>query len=201
LTDKGKDDDQGWFRRNKKRSPPSSWPFGDIDDMMKEMERDFAENFKEIEKMAPKNLLREKKLPDGTVKKEIGPIVYGYSITVGPDGKPEIREFGNVKRGTGPPWQQIEDKREPLVDVVTTDKDVKVIAEMPGVRKEDIKVEVREKNVTISVDTESRKYYKQMDLPELVQPEVARSTFINGVLEISLPRKTTGSAGVKLRID
>ena len=29
--------------------------------------------------------------------RDIGPIVYGYSMTIGPDGKPRIKEFGNVK--------------------------------------------------------------------------------------------------------
>jgi len=27
----------------------------------------------------------------------MGPFVYGYSFSMGPDGKPVIREFGNVK--------------------------------------------------------------------------------------------------------
>ena len=26
-----------------------------------------------------------------------GPFVYGYSMTVGPDGRPKVREFGNVR--------------------------------------------------------------------------------------------------------
>jgi hypothetical protein len=27
----------------------------------------------------------------------MGPFVYGYSMTIGPDGKPRVREFGNVR--------------------------------------------------------------------------------------------------------
>ena len=38
--------------------------------------------------------------PKGDKVREIGPIVYGYSVVVGPDGKPRITEFGNVKQGT-----------------------------------------------------------------------------------------------------
>jgi HSP20 family protein len=29
--------------------------------------------------------------------REVGPIVYGYSMTIGPEGKPKAREFGKVK--------------------------------------------------------------------------------------------------------
>ena len=121
-------------RRRRGDFPFGRWPFADVDDMMKEMERAFAEQFRELERELPKNLVREKKLSDGSVKKEIGPIVYGYSVTIGPDGKPVVREFGYVRKGEGTPWKQIQDKREPLVDVVTTDREVRVIAELPGVR-------------------------------------------------------------------
>ena len=37
------------------------------------------------------------RLKEGGKVREVGPIVYGYSMTIGPDGKPRIREFGNVK--------------------------------------------------------------------------------------------------------
>lgn len=30
-------------------------------------------------------------------KEEMGPFVYGYSMTIGPDGKPKVREFGNIR--------------------------------------------------------------------------------------------------------
>ena len=203
MSDDSDDDneDENWPMRRRRGFPFGNWPFGDIDAMMKEMERAFSEQFREMEKELPRNLVREKKLPDGTTKKEIGPIVYGYSVTVGPDGKPIVREFGNVRKGEGTPWKEIQDKREPLVDVVTSDKDVRVIAEMPGVSKEDVNVTVQDRSVTISVDTESRKYYKELELPGVVDPKGAKSTFINGVLEVTLPLKSAGGSGVRLKVD
>jgi HSP20 family protein len=203
MSDDNDDDneDENWPMRRRRGFPFGNWPFGDIDAMMKEMERAFSEQFREMEKELPRNLVREKKLPDGTTKKEIGPIVYGYSVTVGPDGKPIVREFGNVRKGEGTPWKEIQDKREPLVDVVTSDKDVRVIAEMPGVSKEDVNVTVQDRSVTISVDTESRKYYKELELPGVVDPKGAKSTFINGVLEVTLPLKSAGGSGVRLKVD
>lgn len=194
-------EDDEWFRRWRRSFPFGPWPFADIDEMIREMEKAFEEQFKEMEKMIPRALIRERRLSDGTVRKEIGPIVYGYSVTIGPDGRPVIREFGNVKRGLGAPWREIQDKREPLVDIVTSDKDIKVIAELPGVSKEDINVTVDEKHLVISVDTESRKYYKELDLPGIVDPEGAKSSYNNGILEITLPLKSTGGKGVRLKVE
>ena len=169
--------------------------------MMREMERAFSEQFKDFERELPKNLVRESKTPDGGVKKEIGPIVYGYSVTVGPDGKPVVREFGNVRRGEGKPWKAIQDKREPLVDVVSSGKEVRVIAEMPGVRKEDIDVTVSERSMVISVEAAERGYYKELDLPGVVDRKGARSAYNIGILEVTIPLKSSTEGGVKLHID
>lgn len=197
------DDDANddWGRRRRSSLPFSHWPLADIDELIEQMERAFAEQFKELEKELPKNMIRENLRPDGSTKKEIGPIVYGYSVTVGPDGKPVIREFGNVKHGEGTPLKGLQDKREPLVDVVNSGKEIRVIAEMPGVRKEDVNVTVNEKSVVISVDTEDRKYYKELDLPGVVDPHSARSTYNNGVLEVTLPVKSGIGSGVRLKVD
>lgn len=195
------DDDDEWPSRRRRGSPFGPWGFPDIDEMMREMERAFSEQFKDLERELPKSLVRESKTPDGGVKKEIGPIVYGYSVTIGPDGKPVVREFGNVRTGEGRPWKAVQDKREPLVDMVNSGKEVRVIAEMPGVRKEDIDVTVNEKSMVISVDSAARGYYKELDLPGMVDSKGARSTYNNGILEVTIPLKSTGQGGVKLRVD
>jgi len=195
------DERDEWPNRRRRGSPFGPWGFPDIDEMMREMERAFSEQFKDLEKELPKSLVRESKTPDGGVKKEIGPIVYGYSVTIGPDGKPVVREFGNVRSGEGKPWKAIQGKREPLVDVVSSDKEVRVIAEMPGVKKEDINVTVDEKSMIISVDREDRGYYKELELPGIVDPKGARSSYNNGVLEVTIPLKSPGQGGIKLRVE
>lgn len=195
------DDDDEWPSRRRRGSPFGPWSFPDIDEMMKEMERAFSEQFKDLEKELPRNLVRESKTPDGGVKKEIGPIVYGYSVTIGPDGKPVVREFGNVRSGEGKSWKAVQDKREPMVDVVSSPKEVRVIAEMPGVSKEDINVTVNERSMVISVEREDRGYYKELDLPGVVDPKGAKSTYNNGVLEVTIPLKSPKEGGVKLRVE
>ena len=94
--------------------------FGDIDDMFREMEKMMDEELKNFTEKVPKEYVKERKLPDGSTVKELGPFVYGYSMKIGPDGKPEIQEFGNIKKGLkGPP--QVKEEREPLVDIVETE--------------------------------------------------------------------------------
>ena len=64
--------------------------------MHREMNRMFNV-FNDISTNAPKELVREYETLDGDKVREVGPIVYGYSMTIGPDGKPHVKEFGNVK--------------------------------------------------------------------------------------------------------
>jgi len=193
--------DDEWPAKRRRGYPFGPWAFPDIDEMMREMEKAFSEQFKELEKDLPRNLVRETRSPDGSTKKEIGPIVYGYSVTIGPDGKPVVREFGNIRKGEGTPWNEIQDKREPLIDVVSSDKEVRVIAEMPGVEKGDINVTINERSLVISVDREDRRYYKELELPGIVDPKGAKSNYNNGILEVTIPLKSPGGTGVKLRVD
>lgn len=55
------------------------------------MEREFED----IEKRIPRDLVRE--YIHHRKVREVGPILYGYSMTIGPEGKPKAREFGKVK--------------------------------------------------------------------------------------------------------
>jgi HSP20 family protein len=63
----------------------------------------FEQQFQDIQLKTPKELVREYETHEGGKTREIGPIVYGYSVTIGPDGKLKIRELGNIRhsRRTG----------------------------------------------------------------------------------------------------
>src|SRR5215203_2687715 len=71
-------------------------PFRAYEEMEDEMSRIFGQ-FSDIQTNAPNELVREYQTADGTKVREVGPLVYGYSMTIGPDGKPKVREFGNAK--------------------------------------------------------------------------------------------------------
>lgn len=174
-----------WTKR--RRFPLDKDPFfGDIDRIFREMEKHMEEEFREFTEKVPKDYIKERKLPDGSTVKEFGPFVYGYSMKIGPDGKPEIREFGNIKKSLKGP--QVKEEREPLVDVVETNNEIRVVAELPGVEKTDIKLHGTEDSLTISVDTPQSKYYKEVNLPAKVKVKDAKSTYKNGVLEVIIPK-------------
>jgi HSP20 family protein len=187
-----------WSRR--RRTTFSKDPFfGDIDQMFREMEKMMEEEFKNFTEKIPKDYVKERKLPDGSTVKEWGPFVYGYSMKIGPDGKPEIQEFGNIKKSLKGP--EIKEEREPLVDIVETNNEIRVVAELPGVEKTDIKLHGTEDSLTISVDTPQSKYYKEVTLPAKVKVKEAKSTYKNGVLEVAIPKTEAPKEPKGERID
>jgi HSP20 family protein len=179
-----------WSKR-RRSSPFDKDPFfGDIDRLFREMEKMMDSEFKNFTGKVPKDYVKERKLPDGSTVKEFGPFVYGYSMKIGPDGKPEIQEFGNIKKGLkGPP--EVKEEREPLVDVVETNGEIRVVVELPGVEKKDIKLHGTEDSLEISVDTPQYKYGKEVKLPVKVRVKEAKSTYKNGVLEVIIPKEET----------
>ena len=70
--------------------------FFGFDDIENEMNR-VLDLYNNIQSNIPKELVREYQTENGDTVKEVGPIVYGYSMKIGPDGKPRVREFGNVR--------------------------------------------------------------------------------------------------------
>jgi len=182
--------DKDWWSRYSRRRPFFRSNLGNMDEVFREMEEMMEREFRQLSKKAPRELVRERTLPDGTKVNEWGPFVYGYSVTIGPDGKPKVREFGNVKPETriGSPHIDVKEKREPLIDVMTTNGDVKVIVELPGVEKKDIKLHGTENSLTIS--------------PAKVDPKEAESSYKNGVLEVMLQkRKEEKPKGEPIKIE
>ena len=193
-----------WFRSRRGRRSPFGWMdrwFSDIDEVFERMFQDMARGM-------PKEQMTEKKLPDGSTIRQYGPYVYGYSMSVGPDGKPVIQEFGNVKPSKRPgafgfeqPALEPTDSREPLVDVINEPQQVRVVAELPGVEKPEIKTSITEEALTIKVDSASRKYYKEVQLPAGVDPDSSKASYNNGVLEIVLQKTRPKTRGKEIRID
>ena len=179
-----------WFKRRRRYPFFRSWFFEDIDRMFSEMEKMMEEEFKTFTSRVPRDYVRERKLPDGRTAREWGPFVYGYSVKIGPDGKPEIREFGNVKPSRFGP--RVKKEREPLVDIIETNGEVHIVAELPGVEKNEIKLHGTGDTLTISVDTAQRKYYKEVTLPMEVNVKEAKTQYKNGVLEVKLPKIKEG---------
>ena len=110
------------------------------------------------------------------------PFYYGYTMTVGPNGKPVVKEYGNVK----PELLPSSDTREPIVDAIVDEKEklVKLVAEMPGVEKTDVKILVQDKSVDISAEHDEKKYHVKVPIKHKVDENSAKASYKNGILEL-----------------
>lgn len=130
-----------------------------------------------------------------------GPFIYGFTMRIGPDGKPHIQEFGNTKpylmgrkgEGLG---------REPITDITESEGEVYVTAEIPGVEKKDIDIRLTEDTLTIDVKNPKRRYYKSITLPCAVDPDSAKATYKNGILDITIKKKAVEERkGKRIKIE
>ena len=110
------------------------------------------------------------------------PFYYGYTMTVGPDGKPVVKEYGNVKPGL----PLSDNTREPIVDAIVDEKEklVKLVAEIPGVEKTDVKILVQDKIVDISAEHGEKKYHVKVPIKYKVDENSAKASYKNGILEL-----------------
>ena len=106
--------------------------------------------------------------------------------------------------------------REATVDLVDEGNRFVVHAEMPGVAKDNIDVALTKDGIEISAQTDvetedteknfvvrERVYsqiQKQLNFPEEVIPEQAESTFKDGLLKVSIPKKTIAPAPKKHKV-
>ncbi|MFH1663576.1 MAG: Hsp20/alpha crystallin family protein [archaeon] len=97
--------------------------------------------------------------------------------------------------------------RSPLLDVKDTGNSLKVTAELPGIKKQDLDIDVTANQLTLKAKTDARKeeknpkkgyyfrerkfnsFFRSIALPEEVVPNKSRAEFSNGVLELILPKK------------
>lgn len=112
---------------------------------------------------------------------------YGYSLTTGLDGKPMFKEYGNVQ----PSLLSTSETREPFVDVIVDDKEkiLKVVAEMPGVEKKDIKIEVVGHTINLDAENNSKKYQTKIPIKQRVDEDSVKATYSNGILEVKFKLK------------
>ena len=104
----------------------------------------------------------------------------------------------------------------PRIEVLQTNGDLLVKADLPGLTKDDVKVELTNDALTISGERKEEKeekrgdfyrternygrFYRQIPMPEGVKTDKADATFQNGVLEIKVPVTKAESQARKLEI-
>jgi HSP20 family protein len=109
--------------------------------------------------------------------------VYGLTVRTGVGGIPRVERFGNIRATEEGPV--VEEVREPLVDVFDEAQEIVIVAELPGVSEEDVRVEVQEDIVALEAAGQ-RKYAKEILLPAPVIASSLQKTYKNGILEVRL---------------
>jgi len=150
--------------------------------------------FKGIEKLV--DIAQELKESGGEIKKEgeidLGNLkkgmkgVFGFSVKSAVGGKPVVEPFGNIKRT--PKGPTIEKEREPITDIFDEEDEVIVMAEMPGINADDIKLDLKEDILDISAQNKDRKYHKEVLLPAKIKAETLQSSYKNGILKIKMKK-------------
>jgi len=91
----------------------------------------------------------------------------------------------------------------PAVDIFETDKEITLLADMPGVKAGDLTIDLRDNTLTLSADIapvenaeeddilveyETGRYYRQFTLGELINQENIDAQLNHGVLRLALPK-------------
>ncbi len=151
---------------------------------------DFFIDFEKMEQIMDKlikNMFDEKEL-----RQNKEPMIMGFSVKIDEKGKPRIQEFGNIK--ANPKKTIVKKTREPLVDVIESDKEVTITAELPGVEKRDIDLKTEKNKITIAVER-PRQFYKEIYLDYNILPKTAKASLKNGILEIAVKKSKKRKKG------
>ena len=109
------------------------------------------------------------------------------------------------------------DTKIPTLDLIDTGDKYKIVAEVPGVLKENIDINITEKSINICGETiteteeENEGYLRRergysticrdMQFPEEVNPDKAEATLKNGILEVKVSKKkSTKIKGRKISV-
>jgi len=91
----------------------------------------------------------------------------------------------------------------PAVDIFETEKDITLLADMPGVTPERLSIDLRDDTLTLTgdiepfegpneqdivVEYEVGKYFRQFTLSEVIDQEKIEATLNDGVLRLNLPK-------------
>jgi len=168
-----------------------------VERSLSEFDRILERMFRETGKAIPKQQMIERRFSDSSVTREWGQFVYGYSMSVGSDGKQAIREFENVKgskKQREPSFEQpiLEHKwiREPLIDIIQEPEHVRIVTELPGVKKSEVKTVISDNTLTVKVNSPAHKYLREVQLPVRVDPDTSNVSYKNGVLEVNVKKLT-----------
>ncbi len=118
--------------------------------------------------------------------------VYGFSFKTGIGGKDDaikVEPFGNVRKDKKTGAAVVQEIHEPLIDVFEDADATTLIAEMPGVGPDDIKIEVRDDVLTVFAEKGEKKYRKEILLTHSPAKNRIKVTCNNGIVTIRCEKR------------
>jgi len=88
---------------------------------------------------------------------------------------------------------------KPLIDIFQENNWITIVAEIAGFNRETLKIDVEDQRLTLSARAKDRRFYKSLNLPKVVIPNVMHTSYKNGVLEIKL-RKAVKEETIKKQV-
>ena len=113
--------------------------------------------------------------------------VYGFSLKTGLGGKDDaikVEPFGNIRKDKKTGEAVVQEIHEPLVDVFEDADATTLIAEMPGVGPDDIRLEVQDDVLTVFAEKGEKKYRKEILLSHSPAKNRIKVTCKNGIVTI-----------------
>ena len=115
--------------------------------------------------------------------------VYGFSVKAGIGGEDvKVEPFGNIRKDEKSGQPIVQDIIEPLVDIFEEKDHTLVVAEMPGIGSEDVRLDVKDDILIIYAERGNKKYQKEVLLPRSYPKEKMLVSCNNGILEIKCIR-------------
>lgn len=116
--------------------------------------------------------------------------VYGFNVRFGGgkqgEDKIKVEPFGNVARDKESGRTFVQEVREPLVDVFEEEDHTLVVAEMPGISKGDLKLDINDDVLSITAERDDKKYSKEVLLSKAYPKSKMSYSCNNGMVEIKL---------------
>ncbi len=116
-------------------------------------------------------------------------ITRGFTLEFGPEGEPFFRTFGDSSAIGG--------SREPLIEQYVDKDTLRVICEVPGADRDDIKLQATDDTMDVTAESEGHSYHANFSLKEPVDPQTSEATYKNGILEVRFKLRSNLNKGFR----
>jgi HSP20 family protein len=111
--------------------------------------------------------------------------VFGFTVKTGLGGEGvKVEPFGNIKKDKATGRSVVQEVREPLIDMLEERDHLLLVAEMPGIQADQVKIEIKEDILTLTAANGDKKYHKELLLPKSYDPDKVTISAKNGIVEI-----------------